>query len=178
MRFLTAGCQLFQTNFLQQFRGLILPLRDRISLVGIVVGSFYSFLFSPSGCFSSNSRPVFVSRYFCLLLRGLSGIVISISPTSRCGRKMLLRNRVLFVCPAAFINIPVDMGLLAISSREIQMPLGTNLGPLSPVTGVLSGKNAQKTCSPYPRSTSGYSMPISWASWRRENHSEFLRRSR
>jgi hypothetical protein len=63
---------------------------------------------------------------------------------------MLLRNRGLFVCPAAFINISMDIGLLAISSREIQMSLGTGLGPLSPVTGALSGKNARKTCSPYP----------------------------
>jgi hypothetical protein len=41
---------------------------------------------------------------------------------------MVLRNRVLFVCPATFINISIDMGSLAISSRGMKMLLGTGLG--------------------------------------------------
>jgi hypothetical protein len=48
---------------------------------------------------------------------------------------MLLRNRVLFVCPATFINISIDMGLLAISSRGMKMSLGTDLGQTWDILG-------------------------------------------
>jgi len=39
-----------------------------------------------------------------------------------------VKNDIARVCPATFINISIDMGLLAISCREIQMSLGTGLG--------------------------------------------------
>ena len=39
---------------------------------------------------SCNSRPLFVNRYFCFLLRGTSGMVISMRPASRAGRKYFL----------------------------------------------------------------------------------------
>ena len=41
----------------------------------------------PPPCGAITRRPLSVSRYFCLLLRGLSGMVISIRPTSKAGAR-------------------------------------------------------------------------------------------
>ena len=81
---------------------------------------------------SSNARPLSVSRYFCLLLRGLSGIVISIRPASKAGRKISVRKYLRSAIPIRSCS-----SSLSISPVQIRRSRST--------WGVLGG------CLPRPR---------------------------
>lgn len=56
-----------------------------------------------------SSRPLAVRRYCCLLLRGLSGIVISSHPASIKGLRTWFRNLARLLLPTTCINSPMAL---------------------------------------------------------------------
>ena len=79
--------------------------------------------------FSRISLPIAVSRYFCLLLLGLSGMVGSSRPHSINGFKTVFLKRVRFVWPACLISACVSASPLDRTNSLTATSLGTDLGP-------------------------------------------------
>ena len=83
---------------------------------------------------ASRVRPLSVTRYFWLLLRGLSGMVISINPACISGFSTEFLNLVRFVLPAMSISSDMDVSATQVRNISTWSSLSPNLVPTwSPV---------------------------------------------
>jgi len=74
------------------------------------------------------ASPLLVVMYFCLLLVGLSGMVISKRPEPKRGFRKFLRKRVLLVCPVKSISVNTSVAILTFIRIFAAISLGTDLG--------------------------------------------------